>query len=35
MQDPGLEYLKTDAMLDPLRAEARFRAVARALRFPD
>lgn len=34
VQDPGLEYLKIDPLLDPLRSQARFRAVERALRFP-
>jgi Tfp pilus assembly protein PilF len=35
LHDPGLEGLKTDPLLDPLRNEPRFRAIVRALRFPD
>jgi TolB-like protein/Tfp pilus assembly protein PilF len=35
LRDPGLEYLKTDRLLDPLRNERRFRAVMRELKFPD
>ena len=35
LRDPGLEYLKTDPLLDPLRKEARFLALTRALKFPD
>ncbi|MBV8910566.1 MAG: TIR domain-containing protein, partial [Gammaproteobacteria bacterium] len=34
VRDPGLEYLKTDPLLDPLRREGRFQAIERALRFP-
>ena len=34
LQDPGLEYLKTDAMLDPLHGNARYQAVVAGLRFP-
>jgi TolB-like protein len=33
--DPGLIYLKTDQLMDPLRAEPRFQAVLRELKFPD
>jgi TolB-like protein/tetratricopeptide (TPR) repeat protein len=33
--DPGLIYLKTDALMDPLRNEPRFQAVMRELKFPD
>jgi TolB-like protein/tetratricopeptide (TPR) repeat protein len=33
--DPGLIYLKTDALVDPLRDEPRFHAVMRELKFPD
>ena len=33
--DPGLIYLKTDALMDPLRDEPRFQAVMRELKFPD
>jgi eukaryotic-like serine/threonine-protein kinase len=35
LPDPGLEYLKTDPFLDPLRGQARFQAIERQLRFPD
>jgi TolB-like protein/Flp pilus assembly protein TadD len=35
LRDPGLEFLKTDPLLDPLRKEPRFKAVMRELRFPD
>jgi len=34
-RDPGLEELKVDSFLDPLRNEPRFQAVERALKFPD
>jgi hypothetical protein len=34
LRDGGLELLKTDPLLDPLRNEARFRAIERALQFP-
>jgi tetratricopeptide (TPR) repeat protein len=34
VRDPGLELLKTDALLDPLRKEPRFQAVERELKFP-
>jgi len=34
MRDPGLEYLKTDPLLDPLRQEPRFQAMERQLKFP-
>jgi TolB-like protein len=33
--DPGLIYLKTDALMDPLRNEPRFQAVMGELKFPD
>jgi TolB-like protein/tetratricopeptide (TPR) repeat protein len=33
--DPGLIYLKIDALMDPLRNEPRFQAVMRELKFPD
>ena len=33
--DPGLIYLKTDPLLDPLRSEPRFQSVMRELKFPD
>jgi TolB-like protein/Flp pilus assembly protein TadD len=35
LRDPGLEYLKTDPLMDPLRKEPRFQAVMRELKFPD
>jgi TolB-like protein/Flp pilus assembly protein TadD len=34
LRDPGLEYLKTDPLLDPLRQEPRFQAIERGLKFP-
>ena len=33
LHDSGLEFLKTDALMDPLRDEPRFRAVMRELKF--
>jgi tetratricopeptide (TPR) repeat protein len=35
LRDPGLVTLKTDALLNPLRQEPRFKAVERELRFPN
>ncbi len=35
LRDPGLEALKTDPLLDPLRNEPRFKAIERELKFPD
>jgi len=35
LRDPGLELLRTDPLFDPLRAEPRFQAIQRALKFPD
>jgi TolB-like protein/tetratricopeptide (TPR) repeat protein len=35
LRDPGLEYMKTDPLMDPLRQEPRFQAVIRELKFPD
>jgi tetratricopeptide (TPR) repeat protein len=35
MRDPGLEYVKTDPLVDRLRNEPRFQAVERELKFPD
>jgi len=32
--DPGLGYLKTDPLMDPLRNEPRFQAIEKALKFP-
>jgi TolB-like protein len=34
VRDPGLELLKTDPLLDPLRQEPRFHAIERELKFP-
>jgi tetratricopeptide (TPR) repeat protein len=34
LRDPGLENLKTDPLLDPLRQEPRFQTVMRELKFP-
>ena len=35
LRDSGLPNLKTDPLLDPLRAEPRFQVIERALKFPD
>ena len=35
LRDPGLEELKTDPLMDPLRKEPRFQAVVQELKFPD
>jgi TolB-like protein/Tfp pilus assembly protein PilF len=35
VRDPGLEYVKTDFLMDPLRKEPRFQAVMRELKFPE
>ena len=35
VRDPGLFYVKTDPLLDPLRKEPRFQAITRKLKFPD
>jgi tetratricopeptide (TPR) repeat protein len=35
LRDPGLENLKTDPLMDPLRKEARFQAIVRELKFPN
>ena len=35
LRDPGLEELKTDPLMDPLRKEPRFQAVVRQLKFPN
>ena len=35
VRDPGLQNLKTDALMDPFRQEPRFQAVMRELKFPD
>jgi TolB-like protein/Tfp pilus assembly protein PilF len=34
LRDPGLIYVKTDPLLDPLRKEPRFQAIERELKFP-
>jgi thioredoxin-like negative regulator of GroEL len=34
LRDAGLEYMKTDPLMDPLRKEPRFQAVERELKFP-
>jgi tetratricopeptide (TPR) repeat protein len=34
VRDPGLEELKVDPLMDPLRKEPRFQAIERALKFP-
>jgi len=34
-RDPGLIYLKTDPLMDPLRKEPRFQAIERELKFPN
>ena len=34
LRDPGLENLKTDPLMDPLRKEPRFQAMMRELKFP-
>jgi TolB-like protein/Tfp pilus assembly protein PilF len=34
LRDSGLEYLKTDPLLDPMRQEPRFQAIQRQLKFP-
>ena len=35
LRDPGLAYLMTDPLMDPLRKEPRFQAIERELKFPD
>jgi len=34
LRDPGLNYVKTDTLLDPSRQEPRFKAIERELMFP-
>ncbi len=34
LRDSGLELLKTDPLMDPLRKEPRFQAILRELKFP-
>jgi hypothetical protein len=33
LRDPGLAYLKTDPLMDPLRKEPRFQTIERQLKF--
>jgi len=33
LRDPGLQFLKSDQLLDPLRKEPRFQAIERELNF--
>jgi TolB-like protein len=35
LRDPGLIFLKTDPLMDPLRKELRFQAIERELKFPE
>jgi TolB-like protein/Tfp pilus assembly protein PilF len=35
LRDPGLLYLKTDPLMDPLRNQPRYQAIERELKFPD
>ena len=35
LRDPGLIYVKTDPLMDPLRKEPRFQAIERELKFPN
>jgi len=35
LRDGGFRRLKTDPLMDPLRKEPRFRAIEKALKFPD
>jgi TolB-like protein/Flp pilus assembly protein TadD len=35
LPDAGVVYVKTDALMDPLRSDPRFQAIERELRFPD
>lgn len=34
LRDPGLQELKADPLLDPLRKEPRFQVIERQLKFP-
>jgi hypothetical protein len=34
LRDPGLETIKVDPLLDPLRNDPRFQAIEKALKFP-
>lgn len=35
LRDAGLESLRTDSLMDPIRQEPRFKAIERDLRFPN
>ena len=35
LRDPGLIFMKTDPLMDPMRNEPRFQAIERELKFPD
>jgi TolB-like protein/cytochrome c-type biogenesis protein CcmH/NrfG len=35
VRDPGLAFVKTDPLMDPLREDPHFQAIERALKFPD
>ena len=35
VRDPGVFYVKTDPLLDPLRKEPHFQVIERELKFPD
>jgi hypothetical protein len=35
LRDSGLEHLKTDPFMDPIRQELRFKAVMGELKFPN
>ena len=35
LRDPGLEILKTDPLMDPIREEPRFKAILKELKFPN
>jgi tetratricopeptide (TPR) repeat protein len=35
LRDPGLVFLKTDPLMDPIRQEPRFEAIERELKFPN
>jgi hypothetical protein len=35
IHDPGMQNLKTDPLLDPVRGQARYQAVLARMKFPD